>query len=58
MHVVWHQAVRPNVAVEFAAPFDQQRKIRSIVVVAEERLQATVTSLRDVQRQARNHDSR
>ena len=25
----------PNVAVEFAAPFDQQRKIRSIVVVAE-----------------------
>ena len=58
MHVVPHQAVRPDAVAVLAGPLDQQREVLSVVLVAEERLHAAVPALRDMVRQPRNHDSR
>jgi len=58
MHVIGHQAIGPHLHVAPPAPLAQQRQIRRIIVLAEERLLPPVATLRRVVRHSRNHHSR
>ena len=58
MHVVRHQAVRPNLDVMCTAPLTRQIQIRLIILITKERLLPTVSPLRDMVRKAGSNDTR
>lgn len=58
MHVVGHQAIRPNLDAPLAAPLAHQFQVGRVIVVAEERLLPPVATLGNVVRHARNNHSR
>jgi hypothetical protein len=58
MHVVRHQAIRPDRHAAAPAPFAQQRQIRRVVGLDEERLLPPIAPLRHVMRNPGNHNSR
>jgi hypothetical protein len=57
MHVVGHQALRPDLDVPLAAPLGHQFQIRLIVVVVEKRLLPTISTLGHMVRQTRHNQS-
>src|SRR6202789_3988122 len=57
MHMVGHQTISPNLDVEFGAGFGEPISIERVVVVAEENTLASVASLRDMMRRARENDA-
>jgi len=57
MHVVRHEAVRPDADLVLAAPLDEQIEVRAVVILAEERRLPPIAPLRDMMRTIRNHNS-
>jgi hypothetical protein len=58
MHVVWHQAIRPDADIKLTAPMGQQCKILLVVLFAEKRIHATIPALSDMMSPPGNYDSR
>ena len=57
MHVVGHQTIGPAGNPGLAASFRQQVAVQRVIVIAEEDALAPVSPLRDVVRNAGNHDA-
>ena len=58
VHVIGHQAPRPDFHPALAAPFGHQFKIGEVIVIAEKSLLTAVATLSDVMRVARSYDAR
>jgi len=56
--MVRHEAVGPYPDIQLTAPLAQERKVRLVIFIAEERLHAAVAALGDVMSPPRSHYSR